>query len=181
MGKYSIILADPPWEYETWSEKGAGRSTCQHYDTMTLGEICKLDVGSLAANNCALFLWAVWPSIFDAQRVAEEWGFRYATRAWVWVKTKKHGFGIRMGMGNYTRANTEPCLLAVRGKMPVAVHDEMALIYSPVRAHSRKPDEQYTKIARLYPEERRLELFARRTWPGWDVWGNEVESDVRLG
>ncbi|MCH7611705.1 MAG: adenine methyltransferase, partial [Chloroflexi bacterium] len=79
-----------------------------------------------------------------------------------------------------TRANTEPCFLAIKGNMPVKAHDVLSLIYSPVREHSRKPDEQYRKIERLYPGARKLELFARRPRGGWSVWGNEVVSDVEL-
>jgi len=88
------------------------------------------------------------------------------------------GLGTQMGMGHYTRANTEPCLLAVRGSMPVSSHDIQALIMSPVREHSRKPDDQYRKIESLYPAGPYLEMFARRKRAGWHSFGNEIESDV---
>lgn len=177
---YDIILADPPWNHETWSDKGQGRSAERHYDTMDLDTIRALPVADLAAKNCALFLWAIWPRIFDAQRVIEAWGFTYRTLAWEWLKLNPSGIGLKMGMGHYTRANPEPCLLAVRGRMPVAVRNERNVLIAPAREHSRKPDEQYAKIGRLYPEGRRLELFARQRWPGWDAWGNEVESTIQL-
>lgn len=180
---YQVILADPPWPYETWSDKGKGRSADRHYSTMTLDDICALPVGDFAAKDCALFLWAIWPRIFDAERVIKAWGFRYATLAWEWAKLNPSGVGFFMGMGKYTRANCEPCLLAVRGDMPVATRSERGLLITPVQEHSRKPDEQYAKIERLYPAAKypaRLELFARRPWPGWARWGNEVESTVEL-
>lgn len=194
---YDIILADPPWDHETWSDKGKGRSAERYYDTMEIDAICALPVADLAADNAVLFLWVTWPRIFDAQRVIESWGFSYRTLAWEWLKLNRRWQSILaafaapllalsdirlleklffMGMGHYTRANPEPCLLAVRGRKPVATRSERNVLIAPVREHSRKPDEQYAKIGRLYPEGRRLELFARQRWPGWDAWGNEVES-----
>jgi N6-adenosine-specific RNA methylase IME4 len=200
--KYDIILADPPWAYEVWDkDTGSGRSAESHYPTMTLDDICKLPVAEVADKNCVLFIWGVWPSIFDVKDVIESWGFKYKTLAFEWVKLNTSGVGWHVGMGYYTRANPEPCLLAVRGKAPVVVHDERNLLVTyedemfglPLitkrREHSRKPDEQYGKIERLYPHtlnplnvlgSRRLEMFARRSRPGWDVFGNEVENSISL-
>lgn len=181
-GRYSVLMADPPWSYYSWDENTGpqGRTAAKHYSTMSVEEICALPVGDLAADNCALFLWAVWPDIFRSQEVMEAWGFRYATIAWVWAKLNPSGMGFHYGLGYYTRANTEPCLLGIRGSMPPAVKDVQALIVSPVREHSRKPDEQYGKIERLYPGIPKVELFARRAHPGWDVWGNEIENTVEI-
>ena len=177
---YSVILADPPWDFEVWNrDTGSRRSPSAHYETMNLDAICALRVGKLAESNCVLFLWAVWPRIFDAEKVITAWGFRYKSLAWIWVKTTRDN-KYATGMGYYTRANSEPCLLAVRGKMPVHTHDVLAIIASRRRAHSQKPDEQYSKIARLYPDGGRIELFARQRWPGWSAWGNEIESDLKL-
>lgn len=192
--KYDVILADPPWAYEVWDkDTGSGRSAESHYPTMSLEDICKLPVKDIAADNCALFVWAVYPSLFDVQKVIESWGFKYKTLAFEWVKLNTSGNGWHVGMGYYTRANPEPCLLAVRGNMPVAVHDERNTLITyddemfglpliaKVREHSRKPDEQYRKIDRLYPTyTRRLEMFARRSRPGWDVFGNEVKNSISL-
>ena len=176
---YDVILADPPWAFDVWDrDTGAGRSAESHYPTMSMDAIAALRIP--AVGNAALFMWAVWPSLPDAFKILDAWGFGYKTVAWVWVKANESGMGHHMGMGYYTRANTEPCLLAVRGRMPVEAHDVLALIYTPVREHSRKPDEQYQKIERLYPGRRYLELFARRKRPGWDAWGNELESDVEI-
>lgn len=172
---FDVILADPPWWY-----KDGRRSASQHYPLMSVEDIIALPVASIAAENAALFLWTTWPHLFDAGEVMEAWDFLYVTLAWVWVKARRSGFGHFHGMGNYTRSNTEPCLLGIRGSMPVRAHDVLAVIYAPVRQHSRKPLDQYEKINRLYPGTRRLELFARRPHRGWSVWGNEVPSDIHL-
>jgi N6-adenosine-specific RNA methylase IME4 len=128
-----------------------------------------------------LFLWAVWPRLPDALAVITAWGFAYKALAWVWVKQNRRSPGYHLGLGYYTRANSEPCLLATRGRpgRPCA-RDVSALIVAPRREHSRKPDEQYAKIERLYPHLSKLELFARHRWPGWSVHGNEIISDVTL-
>lgn len=177
--RYPVILADPPWEFRVWSrDTGNGRSAESHYPTMTTDDICRVSIP--ANDNCALFMWACWPTFPDALRVISAWGFEYKTIAWVWVKMNKSGIGTHVGMGYYTRANTEPCLLAVRGRMPVAAHDVQALIMSPIQEHSRKPEDQYRKIKRLYPTGPYLEMFARRPRDGWHVWGNEVKSDLEI-
>ena len=146
----------------------------------------------IAADDCALFIWATWPNIQDVFKVVEAWGFTYRTLAWEWFKLNTSGIGWHVGMGYYTRANPEPCLLAVKGQMPVVAKDEKNSIVtyedyglglpmiSKVREHSRKPDEQYRKIESLYPGKRYLEMFARRHRPGWDVFGNQVEGSIVL-
>ena len=184
MKKYSVILADPPWHFHNYDdepgefkkEKLRSRKAQSFYPTMSIDELCILNIPT--DKNAALFLWACWPLLPEAMRLIDAWKFKYKTVAWNWVKSTPSGFSFHFGMGYYTRANTEPCLLAVRGSMPVAVHDVQALIYSPVQEHSKKPDEQYDKIARLYPTGDRLEMFARHKHEGWDVWGNEVDSDI---
>lgn len=185
MNKYSVILADPPWHFRNYAADAPGmihdraRGANRHYPTMTTDDICSVKVP--AADDSVLFLWACWPTLPDALQVIGAWGFEYKALAWVWTKLNKNSMGFFHGMGYYTRANSEPCLLATRGDLPKpAARDVQALICSPIREHSRKPDEQYGKIERLYPEGPYLEMFARRTRPGWDVWGNEVESDVQI-
>lgn len=159
-------------------------------------------VADLAADDCALFLWAIQPNLPDALEVIKAWGFTYRTRAWVWIKLKRnwadsylpmaltfeqhdvlHNHLAKMGQGKYTRKTSEDCLLAVKGRMPVDLHNELDVLFAPIGEHSEKPAEQYAKIERLYPASSypaRLELFARQTAPGWDCWGNQVESDVKL-
>lgn len=179
--KYDIILADPPWDFIVWNkDTGSGRSPSAHYKTMDLQSICKLPVEKLANKNCALFLWGVWPRIYDTEKVITSWGFEYKTLGFIWIKQTKSQMKLFTGMGYYSRANSEPCLLAIRGKMPVKAHDVLSVILSPVCEHSQKPEEQYEKIGRLYPDGQRLELFARRKRDGWDVFGNEVEGSIQL-
>lgn len=153
-----------------------------------------LPIKQLAAKNCVLFMWAVYPSLFDAEKVIKAWGFEYKTLGFEWWKLNKKWNNVKtdfseykmleklffFGMGYYTRTNPEPCLLSTRGSMPVAVRNERNFIIAPIREHSQKPDEQYEKIERLYPNAKKLELFARRRREGWDVFGNQVEGSIRL-
>lgn len=177
MKKYTVLYADPPWRYRN---KPNGRSPESHYPTMKTGDICALPVQALAAEDCALFLWVTMPMIFEAQKVLTAWGFRYKTVAFVWVKQNRKGTGIFWGMGYWTRANAELCLLATKGHPQRRAKNIHQVIISPVEEHSKKPEEARRRIEALLGEVPRLELFARRPSPGWDVWGNEVESDVVL-
>ena len=177
MKKYTVLYADPPWRYRN---KPNGRSPESHYPTMKTEDICALPVQALAAEDCALFLWVTMPMIFEAQKVLAAWGFRYKTVAFVWVKQNRKGSGVFWGMGYWTRANAELCLLATRGHPQRRAKNIHQVIISPVEEHSKKPEEARRRIEALLGEVPRLELFARRPSPGWDVWGNEVESDVVL-
>lgn len=175
--KYDVILADPPWLFETWGE--GDRNVSNKYDLMHTDDICKIQIP--AADNAVLFMWACWPKLYDSLKVIEAWGFEYKTIAWVWVKLNSNSMGFFTGMGYYTRANSEPCFLATKGK-PLRVADKgiQSLICSPIQEHSRKPADQYRKIEALYPNMRYLEMFARRSRPGWDVFGNEVANSIQL-
>ena len=147
---------------------------------MSVDEICKLDVAGVAADNCVLFLWATFPQIQEALQVIKAWGFQYKTVAFVWLKQNKSGKGWFFGLGFWTRGNAEICLLATKGKphrKSARVHQ---FITSPLRGHSQKPDEAREKIVELMGDLPRLELFARNGTDGWDVWGNEVVSDVQI-
>ena len=177
MKKYTVLYADPPWRYRN---KPNGRSPESHYPTMKTEDICALPVQALAAEDCALFLWVTMPMLFEAQKVLAAWGFRYKTVAFVWVKQNRKGRGIFWGMGYWTRANAELCLLATRGRPQRRAKNIHQVIISPVEEHSKKPEEARRRIEALLGEVPRLELFARRPSPGWDVWGNEVESNVVL-
>lgn len=177
--KYRVILADPPWPFETYSDKGKGRSAEKHYSTMTLQDICNMPIADLSEDNAALFLWGIWPRIFDANKVGQAWGFTYRSLAWEWIKLTRSG-DVRMGLGYYTRSNCEPCLLFVKGSMPVSDRSIRNVMVTYYTKHSQKPLEQYDRIERLYPTGNRLELFAREKQPGWDVWGNQVQSDIIL-
>lgn len=185
--KYDIILADPPWHFQNYSADEPGkihnrqRGATRHYPTMALDDICNLPVGRLANDNAVLFLWACWPLMPEAFQVINAWGFEYKTLGWIWVKSNPTGYGHFMGQGYYTRSNSEPCLLATRGKLPKPTdRSVLSIIYSPVLEHSRKPDTQYAKIEALYPDMRYLELFARRKREGWASWGNQVDCDIEM-
>lgn len=177
-GGFRTILADPPWSFKAWSGKGTLRAAKNHYSTMSMKEICALPVGDVAADDCALFLWCCWPSLPDALEVVSSWGFKYKTCAFSWMKADPYRLFSDdatpfAGLGYWTRANTEPCLLATKGKPKRLRADVRQGIISPRREHSRKPDCVHERIERLVGGPR-LELFARRSRPGWTVWGNEV-------
>jgi len=183
-----VILADPPWQYKVWSrDTGLGRSAESHYPTMSIEELTTLPVASIAAPDCVLFCWVTWPLLYEAAPVWKAWGFTYRTAAFAWVKVTKNGKPA-FGMGYWTRANTEICLLLTRGSpkrkdkgVPQVIWEEYETetIIAPFRGHSVKPDEQYRRIEQL-TGSRYVELFARRPRIGWDVWGNDIESDLVL-
>lgn len=175
-GKYSVIYADPPWSFQAWSGEGTDRAAENHYPTMTQAEIEALPIGDLAADNCALFMWAVMPQLPEALRVIEAWGFTYKTCAFVWVKQTKDGERFATGMGYWTRANAEVCLLATRGSPQRLNADVHQVIASPRMEHSRKPEEVATRIERLVAGPY-IELFRRgESRPGWEAWGNQAEA-----
>lgn len=170
--KYSIIYADPPWHYNNKKSRGAATN---HYPTMKLKDICALPVQDLAKDNCVLFMWATYPAIKEALQVIEAWGFTYKTIGFQWIKLNKSGVGYFFGTGNWTRANSEICLLAVKGKPKRKSASVSQLIVSPVERHSKKPAIVRDKIVQLMGGENdKIELFARDTVDGWDSWGNEV-------
>lgn len=170
---YGVIYADPAWTFATRSGKGKGRSPEQHYDCMTLDEIKALPVADIAAKDCALLLWTIDTHLPMALEVIEAWGFTYKTKGFNWVKLNKDGSPFT-GMGFWTRANPEDCLLATKGSPKRSAMDVRRLIMSPRREHSRKPDEVRDEIERLLPGPY-AELFARETKPGWHTWGNQSD------
>lgn len=173
--KYGVILADPPWTFKNWSDKGQEKSAQNHYDCMTLEDICALPVTFAAADDCALFLWCTWPTIFSAEKVIRSWGFKYSGLAWEWQKYNPETKKYFMGLGYGTRKNLEPCLLATRGKPQIKARNIRDFIQAKRREHSRKPDIQYDNIEALY-DGPYLELFARQSRDGWDNWGNQVNK-----
>lgn len=175
--KFAVIYADPPWEFKVYSGKGKERSAERHYDTMSLDAIAALPIAKLAGDDCALLLWSVWPELPGALHIIEKWGFQYKTAAFVWVKQNRGGAGLFTGMGYWTRANSEPCLLATKGSPTRLAMDVHQVILAPVAEHSRKPEEAHKRIERLLPGPR-LEIFARQPRDGWTTWGNEVTREA---
>ena len=180
MKKYKVIYADPPWAYKVWSKKGAGRSAESHYPTMDIAAIKALPVGELADKDCALFLWITFPMLREAWGVMDAWGFTFKTVAFVWLKRNKKSPTWFYGLGHWTRGNAEICLLAKRGHPKRYSRSVHQFIISPIEEHSKKPDITREKIIELAGDLPRAELFARQKIPGWDVWGNEVDSDFSL-
>ena len=180
MKKYSVIVADPPWSYRVWSKKGANRSAESHYPTMRMEDIKALPVAELADKDCALFLWITFPMLREAWSVMDAWGFTFKTVAFVWVKLNRQVDTLFTGMGYWTRANAEICLLATRGHPKRQARNVHQVIISHVEKHSKKPDEARRRIELLMGDVARVELFARQHPPGWDVWGNEVDSTFDL-
>lgn len=172
-GEYDVVLADPPWSYA--DKCHAGRRGAEYkYSTMSIDGLKSLPVPEVVNKDSVLFMWATWPLLDEALDVMGAWGFSYRTIGFIWIKMNKLKPTPFMGMGNWTRSNSEPCLLGVRGtpkRVSAAVH---SVIMSPIREHSRKPDEVRHGIEKLMGPCRRIELFARSTSPGWDAWGNEV-------
>ena len=164
---YSVIYADPPWKFKTFSEKGLGRSAEAWYDCMSLDDIKNFPVKTYAANDCVLLLWVTDPFLKHGFEIIESWGFEYKTVGFYWAKTTgNHGShfiplsDFPIGTGYWTRANPEQCLLATRGRPKRINNDVRKLVVSPRREHSRKPDEIYERIERLCSGPY-LELFAR--------------------
>ena len=180
MKKYNIIYADPPWQFKVYSSKGLGRSAESHYPTMSLEEIKRLPVGELAANDCALFMWTTVPHLQECFSIMKAWGFDYKTIAFVWIKQNKRTDSLFWGMGYWTRANAELCMLATKGhpkRQSARVHQ---VIISHIQEHSKKPEEARDRIVQLIGDLPRVELFARTKSDGWDVWGNEIDCDLKI-
>jgi N6-adenosine-specific RNA methylase IME4 len=170
---FGAILADPPWSWSSWSKTNQNRAAFNYYAVMSLDGIKGLPVADLAADNCVLFLWAINSMLPQAIAVMGAWGFEYKTVAFTWAKRTPTDAAWHLGLGYWTRQNSEHCLLGVRGKPKRMGRDVRELVIAPRREHSRKPDEVAAGIERLVPGPY-LELFARETHPGWTSWGNEV-------
>lgn len=188
--KYPVIIADPPWDFTTYSDK-AQKSVKKHYTTMDTAAIMKLPVGDVSADASILLLWATWPNLVDGICVGEAWGFTYKTLGFIWVKRSSQGNGWHTGLGYYTRANSEPCLLFTKGhptRRNAGVHqlilDDSSVDCLPgfeevltarLTAHSAKPDEFYNRVNKLLMGPY-LELFGRYERKGWTVLGNEING-----
>jgi N6-adenosine-specific RNA methylase IME4 len=177
--KYKALLVDPPWSFKVYSDAGKDRSAEQHYKTMSLGDIARLNVPALCDDDCVLFLWAIDPLLNRAFDLMAAWEFEYKTVAFYWVKQNLKSEGFFTGLGYWTRANCEQVLLGTRGKPKRLAKDVKRLIVAPRREHSRKPDEVAASIERLV-EGPYLEMFARERRPGWDVFGNETDKFTKL-
>ena len=177
MKKYQIIYADPPWQYDDKALAG-NRGACCKYPIMTTWEISRLPIEILTEQDCVLFIWSTWPKYQDVLKIIEGWGFEYKTIAFVWVKKNTTGTWFK-GMGNWTRANSEYCLLATKGKPKRINMGVSQIIETIIKKHSQKPDIIRTKIIQLCGDLPRIELFARSRINGWDVWGNDQKLELK--
>ena len=173
-GKYNVILADPPWDYDTKATALRGRAL-DHYPTMTIEEIRSLPVRDITLDNAALFLWTTNPIIMKAYLVVESWGFEYKTLL-VWIKDK-------IGTGFYARSKNEIVLIGIKGKFrPMTTALPETVFYAKKGSHSSKPEIIYEIIEKMYPGQKYMELFKRgEKRKNWDCWGIDVSSPYTDG
>lgn len=175
--QYDVIYADPPWDYgNTKNHNGKFYGIAErHYPTMKLDDIKRLPVNTISKDNCYLFMWVTSPFMEKGFEIIKEWGFKYATIGFVWVKTTNDNTKVRGdGLGKYTISNAEYCLIAKKGKYWRENKNVQQIIMSPKQQHSKKPNEIRERIISLVGNVDKIELFARERYDGWDSWGNEV-------
>ncbi len=172
-GGFRLIMADPPWSFDNFSEAGEEKNAKAHYACTPLDWIKSLPVSTLAAENCVLWLWATNPMLREAIEVMSAWGFEYKT-AGHWSKKTKYGKQA-FGTGYILRCAGEPFLIGTRGN-PKTSRSVRSVIEGPIREHSRKPDEVFAEAEKLVPGGPHIELFSRQARWGWSVWGNQVDK-----
>lgn len=172
--KYDVILADPPWDY---ARKTGQAVAIKQYATMSLDAIKKIPVGEIAAENAVLFLWVTAPLLREQFEVFDAWQFQYKTIGFSWFKTNPSNGAPFFGVGYYTKSNCELCLFGTHGEIEKPATDEISqVIVHPRAEHSKKPQPVRDRIKALYPNARRIELFAREADDGWDCAGNGVSG-----
>ena len=180
--KYQIIYADPPWSYDdklgTNSAKMGGYD--KYYKGMSIEDICNLSVPEICEKDCILFLWATMPKLQEALNVIKAWGFTHKTTAFTWIKLNPKAGTIFKGIGRWVQGNAELVLLATKGKPHRITKDVPQVVMAKRGKHSVKPNKVKQEIVRLMGDIPRIELFAREREGGWDAWGNEVKSDIKL-
>lgn len=185
MKKYNIIYADPPWSFNSKAYQDSGRDMLSldetQYKTMTIDDIKDLPIKNIINDNAACFLWCVDSHLKEGIEILENWGFKYKTIAFNWIKYHKSG-EVCVNFAPWTLKSWEICLLGIKGKMGKlkTTNNIRGLINATRTKHSAKPDEVRMNIVKLFGDIPRIELFARQKTEGWDVWGNEVKSDINL-
>lgn len=178
IGPFSVIYADPPWAFKTYSDKGKDRSADMYYPTLSYEDIVNFTVqgkpiSDIAHKDAALFLWCTSSNILTASDVMRAWDFEYKTHA-VWVKDK-------IGLGLVFRNQHEVLLFGTRGNMPGPQFQPSSVFTYPRGRHSAKPPEIRKNIEKMYPDfdaQTRLELFARETVEGWSAYGFEANNNA---
>jgi len=185
--KFDVIYADPPWDYNGKMQFDRSGLTAENgdlsrsvfisaatfkYPTVKTAELKKMPIEQIAKEDCLLFMWATSPHLEQAIELGNAWGFDYKTVAFVWDK-------MNHNPGQYTLSGTELCLVFKRGRIPRprGTRNERQLVKSPRRDHSQKPDEVIEAISRMFPEQDKIELFARRPFKGWKTWGLDLVLD----
>lgn len=205
--KYQIIYADPAWSYRDTCDAGK-RGASHKYKVSTLSDMMQMPINRICDDDCVLFMWHVAPQPQEALDLLKAWGFKLKTfKAFTWIKLNKRfinsvhkAFGISpeevksmseeqvidlmqkltfMGMGNWTRANSEDCLVAIKGKPKRISASIKQVIFAPIGEHSAKPPLVRDKIVELVGDLPRIELFARDCHCGWDSFGFEVEDEKK--
>lgn len=179
--KFSIIYADPPWDYGENRTQYGGKalkpsgSAAEHYSVMEVSDLARLDVPSITETDALLFMWTSSPHLDQAIELMKAWHFGYVTVGFVWDKQ-------RVNPGYYTMSQCELCLIGKTGKIPLprGARNVRQFLSAPRGQHSAKPEEIRNRIEQMFPTQRKIELFARTRTQGWSVWGNEVESDIEL-
>jgi len=183
-GRYSVILADPPWHFRNKRTGGSHRSgASQKYETVPTADLCRLPVRDLAAPNAILFLWGCGAMLPDAYEVLDAWGFRYKGQI-VWAKTTAAGAPFN-GLGSWYRNRAEYLLFGIRGRVPALRCQLPNVVEAPIGRHSEKPEAVWrlveTAIAGRDDLADRVELFCRgRPRDGWDGWGDQAENGIAL-
>ena len=170
---YKILYADPPYYFKSYSKKGENRNATKHYNCMEFNDILQLPINNIADVDCVLFIWVIDPFLERAFEIINKWGFKYKTVAFTWIKQNKSS-GFFTGLGYWTRANPEQCLLATKGNPKRVSKAVKQLVIDVRREHSRKPDCVRDRIVELMVDLPRIELFDRQNFQGWDSWGDEL-------
>ncbi len=182
--KYQVIYADPPWDYggkmqydkTTIKTENIGfekkifiSSAAFQYPTLKLNQLKALDVNSIADKDCMLFMWTTGPQFANSIELGEAWGFEYKTVAFVWDK-------MIHNPGRYTLSQTEFVIAFKKGKFPQprGARNVRQLVTAPRGKHSEKPFEVIDGITKMFPQQEKIELFARKRFAGWDNWVLEI-------
>ena len=177
--KYKTIYADPPWQFQNRTGKVAPEhKRLTRYDTMRLEDIKRLPIADVADEKCHLYLWVPNALLPEGLAVMKAWGFMYKTNL-IWEKVRKDGAPDGRGVGFYFRNVTEVLLFGIKGnknRTLDAGRNQVNLIRSMKREHSRKPDE-FVSLIENCSSAPFLELFARGDRSGWDMWGNQASED----
>lgn len=179
--KYGLILADPPWQFSNKKTGGSMKSgATNQYSCMTIDDLKLMDVQSISADDCILVMWWVGSMPQEAIDLVSAWGFKLKNmNGFVWKKLTKKGLPF-FGMGFWTRAGSESCIVAIKGKPQPASRSVRAVFESKARSHSEKPEEIYSLCKEMAGDVPMLDMFSRKSRDGWDCFGDEVDGSIEI-